>query len=779
MSIFDTLRQIAQGCAGWRARGLLWLVVCPLALPVQAAEPMSVMEMAAQSAYSRALQQIEQEQYPAALAGLRQLQRRFPGFEQMAAVQTRIAVLQESADAGQSLPVFLRALTLRESGDIVAALQALNVIASADPAGTLTDDALYVTAYLQIMDRYDFQAARIALQTLEARFPESAYSDSAHYLDAIALEQLGETQLARDRLLELRARHTALDLPLDFRWPRGSVLSRYWFDRADRRLAIVEQRLASASRVDVRQEQDDGKLRIAVSVEGMDLQLLLLPSPLTRETQWLDSHLTSDLPPSIGVFDGTVEGVEGSWVRVVLEQDSISGVVNMGGRQYRLQPGNLIGTLDYYQPRSRKREPEPGLHSDLAESLQGLDALHAPPAQGLANLGSRSRSIQTDMRAVPVSIVVDSQYDRYYGGRGMSNALNNLNVADGVYRELGLALSLDEAMTLTAEADPLDLGAVTLESILRSFRDYRLQYKTLFEDSALTYLFTGNPKTDVTLGLAWIGTACRLDGYDVGVTTPSTFGDVLLSHELGHSLGALHDTDTACDDNARSLMWPNISERTDAEFSSCSRSDVLQSRTRNCLLNSVDLQLAASSAGSSLLFEIRNPDTGLTLDAQLIIETSAPDQLLWPAGCQVQTPTSAMCHISGLLPQESRSLSLAVSDDFHGSDAPVTGQLLPLGVLELQDADNTATVSPAGGVSQAHLNVSNPAVDLASVPEGAEVSANNPGQGAANAGGGSLTVWLLLCLFGWRVQRGLMTALGSSGRMPSSSVSSRVSNSVV
>ncbi len=774
MNILKTTDAVAGGLgrsrehlARWRWRTGRWLeaaelprlllplclcIACSVIRPVQALEPVSVMEMAAQNAYETALQQIEEQQYSAALAGLRQLQRRFPGFRQMAAVQTRIAVLQESADAGQSLVVFLRALTLRESGDIVAALEALDVIASADPAGTLTDDALYVTAYLQIMDRYDFQAARIALQTLEARFPESAYSDSAHYLDAIALEQLGETLQARDRLLALRARHTALDLPLDFRWPRGSVLSRYWFDRADRRLAIVEQRLASASRPDVQQDQDDGRLRIAVSVEGMDLQLLLLPSPLTRETQWLDSNLARDLPPSIGVFDGTVEGVDNSWVRVVLEQDSISGVVNLGGQQYRLQPANLIGTLDYYQPQSRKREPDRSQHSDLADSLQGLDALVAPPEQGLSALKGRSRSIQTDMRAVPVSIVVDSQYDRYYGGRGMSNALNNLNVADGVYRELGLALTLDEAMTLGAEADPMDLGAVTLESILRSFRDYRLQYKTLFEDSALTYLFTGNPKTDVTLGLAWIDTTCRLDGYDVGVTTPSTFGDVLLSHELGHSLGALHDTDTACDDNSRSLMWPNISERTEAEFSSCSRTEVLQSRAGSCLLNSVDLQLGASSAGSSLMFDIRNSDTGLTLDAQLIVETSAPDQLLWPAGCQVQTPTSALCHVSGLLPAEVRSLSFPVSEDFQSSEAPVTGQLQPLGVMELQNADNTATVSPAGGVSQAHLNIVQPDTDLASVPGEETESADSPGQGAANAGGG-IAFWMLLCLFGLRVQR--------------------------
>lgn len=752
------------GCLGWLYRtlySLLFVLFACGASPVLAADSASQ----ATALYEQAQQQIEAQEYRQALASLRLLQKRFPGFESMAAVQTRIAVLHESADAGESLRVFLRALNLRESGDIEQALAALGVIAAADPAGTLTDDALYVSAYLQIMDRYDFAAARQALQTLEARFPESAYSDSASYLDAIALEQLGQTEQARERLLGLRERHTALDLPLDFRWPRGSVLSRYWYDRADRRLAIVEKRLASASRLNQRKWQDDGRLRLDVNVDGMDLTLLLLPSPLTRETQWLDGSLQTGLPPSVGIFDGTVEGLSDSWVRVVLEQDSISGMVSIDGSQHRLQPANLIGTLDYYQPRSRRREIPEAAHSDLAESLQGLDMLQPPPQTLAQRLSVRSRTVQTDVRAVPLSIVVDSQFDRYYGGRGLSTALNNLNVADGVYRELGLALLLDEALTLEAASDPLNLGSVTLETILRSFRDYRLQYKTLFEDSALTYLFTGNPKSDVTLGLAWIDTTCRLDGYDVGVTTPTTFGDVLLSHELGHSLGALHDTDTECSDNSRSLMWPNISERTEKQFSQCSRMEVLESRSRSCLRNSVDLKLSATVAGDRLVFQVSNPDDGLTLDAQLTLETSAPDQLQWPAGCQVQTPTSATCHVAVLQPLETRSLEFAVSEAYRDSDAPVTGQLSPLSVLELQTADNSATLSLFGVSPDTESSDSELASGIEPVVDETSASVGTPGQGAAS-GGGALSLWWLLMLGFGVVQRCLICCLANS-RSPS------------
>lgn len=712
----------------------------------------------AEAAYTLALEQIEARRYPEALASLRLLQKRFPGYSGIASVQTRIAVLQESADAGESLAVFLQALNLRDQGDMEAALSALGTIASADPAGTLTDDALYITAYLQVMDRYDFAAARQSLQLLEQRFPESAYSDSAQYLDAIALEQLGQTEAARDALMELRDKHTALNLPLEFRWPRGSVLSRYWFDRADRRLAIVKQRMAGASRLDASEEQADGKLRVAVNVNGMDLQLLLVPSPLTRRTQWLDADLSNQLPPAVGIYDGTVEGVASSWVRVVLQQNSIVGVLSMDGVQHSLQPADLIGTLDYYQPRTRTKAGPSAVASGLADALQGLDALVAPPAEAQPVVQSRSRAALTSIRAVPVSIVVDSQYDRYYAGRGLANALNNLNIADGVYRQFDLALTLDEALTFSETADPMKMGSVTLETILRSFRDYRLRYKTLFDDSALTYLFTGNPKSDTTLGLAWIDTACRLDGYDVGVTTPSTFGDILLTHELGHSLGALHDTDTACNQNPQSLMWPNISERTESAFSQCSKVSVLRSRTKSCLENSVDMHLKASTSGTAINFDVANPDAALTLDAQLLVETSAPDQLIWPAGCQVQTPTSATCYLDTLAPSSVRSIAFPVSSEFIGSDAPVTAQVLPLGAQELQSADNLATASLTGGVSETHLPVQSAGLALnGTILDTSNAGASPPTAASASGSGafgfgGSVVLGVLLLWRRWWLQ---------------------------
>ncbi len=711
----------------------------------------------ADTLYLQALSSVERADYSKALEQLRQLQREYPTFKQMAAVQTRIAVLQEAADAGGSLPVFLQALTLRDEGLIMEALAELNVIAQAYPAGALTDDALYISAYLQVMDRYDYAAAREALATLQQRFPDSAYADSALYLDAIAMEQQGDTEGAQLALIKLREKHTALSLPLGFRWPVGTVLSRYWFDRTDRRLAIVQARVANASAVLDEHVLDDGKLRVAVTVDGVDMQLLLSPSAMTQDTVWLNAALDDQLPPAVGVYDGTVEGVKTSWVRAVLRNGSIQGVVNIEGEQSQLTPANLIGTLDYYQPRSRKREVDGGLHSDLADSVQGLDVLVAPPAPS-SDFTQRSISVRSDVRTVPVSIVVDSQFDRYYAGEGMIHALNNLNVADGVYRDFGLALSLDEAVQFSDVDDPLLTGAVTLESILRSFRNYRMQYSTVFEDSALSYLFTGNQRTDVTLGLAWIDTACRTDGYDVGVTTPSSFGDVLLTHELGHSFGAKHDSDTQCNDNRLSVMWPNISDRTTTEFTSCAQESVTGAHAKSCLLNSIDLSLYAYSSGNTVSFTVFNADSSLAVDAQLAIETSSPDQLQWPAQCYGRTPTSAICTLEAVSGGEQRTIDFPVSSAFAASDALVTAQVSPSVVLELNEENNEATISLLAGSSSGVLPSNESSI--AGAGSGAsEGVAQTPVTGAAKSGGAlgySLLSLLGVMALRWRARRSML-----------------------
>lgn len=705
------------------------------------------------SSYQRALTLIELEKYDSALVQFLGFEREFSQSRHVSTAKTYIAVLQNSTVADEALPAFFNALALKNQGLIDEAIVEFDAISRVYPLSSLSDDALYMAAYLQVMLRYDFIAANTTLDVLLQRFAHTNYTDSALYLKAIALEQMGDTLAAQKALTDLRDRHTALSLPLNFRWPAGDVVSRYWFDRADRRLAIVKKRIATASVIRDHNTNADGILNLSVNVRGEELLLLLQPSPLTSDTRWLDASFTDQIAPPVGIFDGVVDGKEASWVRVVLHEGTIKGVVNINDEQQRLEPSNLIGTLDYYQPDSRKQAMFSAEYSELAEQLQVLDTLVPPPAIEVSP-DNHEIGLQSDIRTVPMSIVIDSQFDRYYAGNGMVNALNSLNVADGIYRQFGLALTLDTALRFDEQSDPMNLGAVTLETILRSFRQFTIKDKAIFEDSVLAYLFTGNPKTDVTLGLAWIDTLCRQDGYDVGVTAPSDFGDVLLTHELGHSFGAQHDSDTQCRDEQSGIMWPNISEKTGAEFTTCSRSQVAKAYAKSCLSNAVDLELTARSSAASIDFMVTNPDSRLTIDTLLHIETSLPDQVQWPEMCDLKTPTSARCRVADVLPREQRAFSLTVHEQFHHLNAPVAAQATLVGYSDLQPFNNTASSALSESKSSGSL--------VRSIAEGADFQATDshtaevPVTGAANSKGSVSALWLL-ALFILTTARSIIT----------------------
>ena len=158
------------------------------ALAVDSADQ-SFLQTSADGHYQNALLLIESRSYKNALTLLRRIQTYYPSFSKLSAVQTRIAVLQEADGSSNVLSHYLGALDKRDSGDIAGALSTLDFILLQYKDSSLHDDALYLKAYVQIMDRYDFDAARVTLSALQQAYPNSSYQDSADYLNAIALEQ--------------------------------------------------------------------------------------------------------------------------------------------------------------------------------------------------------------------------------------------------------------------------------------------------------------------------------------------------------------------------------------------------------------------------------------------------------------------------------------------------------------------------------------------------------------------------------------------------------------
>ena len=287
-------------------------------------------------------------------------------------------------------------------------------------------------------------------------------------------------------------------------------------------------------------------------------------------------------------FQGSIHGEDNSWVRLGVHGDSLSGVISTQGSRYQLS-----GSASSHVTLKLLSEQSSHSLSSHARQWRRSQSLAGTRADTTTNNSARNTETTEISHVIDIAIAVDSQYNDLYGGNGLEKALSIINSVDGIYREeFGIALRVVSALNITERSnDPFDFGNVRIETMLRGLRHYRMQ-TTHFDKASLVHLFTGNQNTDAPVGLAWIDTACRSDGYDVGLSTPYRHEILLAAHEIAHNLGAMHDSDTACNVENDKVMWPYISDKTSQNFSTCTRSSVRQSLQSSCHVQTVDLQVS-------------------------------------------------------------------------------------------------------------------------------------------------------------------------------------------
>jgi len=304
--------------------------------------------------------------------------------------------------------------------------------------------------------------------------------------------------------------------------------------------------------------------KLRVSANGQLLDLLLKPSQVTHNTS-VYSLTGQSLHVPVRTYEGKVQGDPHSWVRLTKTANTLDGVISRFDKRFRItQNGNNPIQI----------EPLAGNHNS------DITITHSP----LKVSNRIVAAIPPITHTVDIGIVVDSGFNALHKGRGLAYAMGLINSIDGIYQEeFGVSLRIKTAINIQdPSSDPLDFGAVEVESMLRSFRQFRLSNRQLDASVSLVHLFTGNQPTDEPVGLAWIDTACRPDGYDVGLSTKYRHDVLLASHEIAHNLGALHDTDTACAVSTDKVMWPYISAGTSQHFSRCTVNSVKSSLQNSC-----------------------------------------------------------------------------------------------------------------------------------------------------------------------------------------------------
>ena len=445
-------------------------------------------------------------------------------------------------------------------------------------------------------------------------------------------------------------------------------------------------------------QQGDFDSRMTLEVGNARQYLLLNASQVFSDSEIVRTGSQHPLTDStsdsaIRSYQGRIENIEDSWVRITTAGQYISGVINTPTERLFIT--------------SRPKPPLNTDHRRIRNFLHATDHAIKPPPEPATERVRQTRDViqisvdngfQQDLvtRVARIAIVVDTLYDEALGGRGLAEAISTINTVDGMYQqEFGLALKVDTAIIIT-DTETLNLGDESLEKNLARFRDYRQSAAELDAELGMVHLFTGAMTSDPSVGLAYIGAACREDGYDVSMSTPFEYPVLLTAHEIGHNLGALHDDETdLCQLTTDNLMFSHISSLTTNTFSSCS-TDAINKRLQQsaCHLDAIDLSVTLSRNGDSGVNAlITNTDTlRASPSAQLKLTLANATAASAPATCEIDsTTTEITCDIPTTYAGESQSLEFGLRFD-TSAESIIDATLLAVGFIDVKGINNEARV---------------------------------------------------------------------------------------
>lgn len=319
-------------------------------------------------------------------------------------------------------------------------------------------------------------------------------------------------------------------------------------------------------------------------------------------------------------YKGVVKGIEGSWVRLTINDGEITGTIRTPEEIYTIEPKrNLIETMS----KSSKKEmvmyrmsevgtglpPEfCGLQHDHEEHLTAH--VHAEGVEAFDEIVKDMRAMSADLvimesngiKELSVGVAADYEYFSLHGADSTAKIQSLYNQVDGIYREeLGIALNLTQITVFNDVADPYtdttDSYALLVEagSYFSDSED--------FNNNGLNQLISGKNFDGSTIGLAYVGTVCySTKKYRVSlVQNYESFASAQLivsAHEMGHNLGATHDSAS----DGVHIMWPSATSSIDLTFSERSKGEITPNLTKSCFVATADIKvdIAAVEGGGEV-----------------------------------------------------------------------------------------------------------------------------------------------------------------------------------
>ncbi|KAF8323148.1 hypothetical protein DL93DRAFT_2070654 [Clavulina sp. PMI_390] len=246
----------------------------------------------------------------------------------------------------------------------------------------------------------------------------------------------------------------------------------------------------------------------------------------------------------------------------------------------------------------------------------------------IGDIGS-TKGCSASEQILYMGVAADCTYVSFYGSvqNATAHILNNFNIVSSLYKStFNVSIGIVELNVQDAEcpatkdpANPWNVPCAdaTLDDRLALFSQWRGD-KGGGDGAGLWHLMTGCP-TGTEIGVAWLGTLCSTTASGsgdsivsgTGVTSASRTEWGVISHEIGHNFGAIHDCDTnctlsdnccplsttSCNSNENFLMSP-ISQSKQSVFSQCTLGNICTAMTT---MNTSCLQSATSATISKTI----------------------------------------------------------------------------------------------------------------------------------------------------------------------------------
>lgn len=315
---------------------------------------------------------------------------------------------------------------------------------------------------------------------------------------------------------------------------------------------------------------------------------------------------------SIEVYRGEIEGEDGTWIRITIENDTPKGLLWDGLEMYAIDMVN--GQTAIYRLADLRISGD-ALSCSIAETPgNAAEFLKVLVAEANANKISQKGAGATS--EMGVAVIGDFEFASDMGASSEAEILTRMNNVDGIFSgQLGVQLNVSRIDVFSSSNDPFT-DETTANDLLNELSEYRLA-RSSQRANGLSHLFTGRDLSGSTVGIAFGGTyggAICSDRYGAGLTQAThgaTFDSLIAAHEFGHNFGAPHDgsSGSACEAESQDLlMAPNLTGSD--TFSGCSiqvMQDVVVRSGCTVPLPVADVDLVAAELTTSVL--LGNPGT--------------------------------------------------------------------------------------------------------------------------------------------------------------------------